>query len=158
MYPSPEDIQRTFFAAMRAGYTGGASKTHILGLPGSKVIVFEQGQWLVKDIYFTHRRSDYSSGMTVITCGGEPVWTMSYQGYYEKDVIPFLKRALAASYDKEEWSAGRGPKLFFDDRLTYRNEIGKAHFNRFWGREEISNSATNRVRGYHDYHGVLYQH
>lgn len=144
---------------MRAGYAGGAhQKTTILGLPGAKVIAFEQEEWLVKDIYFTHRRSDFSSGMTVITCGSQPVWTMSYQGRYEKDVIPFLKRALAVNYDNVEWCGGRGPATFIEDPLTYRNQVMKGHFERFWGREEVLNSATGRVRGYHDYHGILYQY
>lgn len=157
MHPSADEIRQIFFAAMRAGYTGGATKTSILGFPGSKVIVFEQEEWLVKDIYFVHPNSNFSSGMTVIFCGGKLVWTMQYQGWYDKSVIPFLKRALAINYNKSEWLGGRGPVDFDESHLTYRNEIRGDHsFAVFRGHEEIHDNTNGRGLGYHDYQGLVY--
>jgi len=154
--PTAEDIKRTFLAAMRAGYASDApKKTTIVELPGSKVITFEDGPWVVKDVYFVSPGSTFSSGMTIIYYNCHVVWTMQYQGSYPENIIPFLKRALAANYNKNEWCGGRGPAHYGEGELVYLNTRAY-NFEKFEGREEISRSPGGQLLGFHTYQGIMW--
>ncbi|HUD03169.1 MAG TPA: DUF5680 domain-containing protein [Candidatus Paceibacterota bacterium] len=155
--PTSDEVQQVFFAAMRAGYAGDApEKTTISELPGSKVITYQDGPWLVRDVYFIHSESDSSSGMTLIYYNGQPAWTMQYQGWYVKEVIPFLKRALAVKYRVGNWFGGRGPASYTEYNFTYRNVVKRNSFTRFLGHEDICEKSTGRMLGYHTYQGMSF--
>jgi ribosomal protein L37AE/L43A len=65
--PTTDEIKEVFFKAMCAGYAGdGSEKTTISELPGSKVITFKEGLWLVTDVYFVSPGSNFSHGTTAI--------------------------------------------------------------------------------------------
>jgi len=153
--------QEAFFAAMKAGYAVGGEKVHIPQLPRSKVIPFEHGDYSVYDCYFTAEESTRSSGMTIIWLKGQPVWTMQYQGWYELEAIPFLKRALKSNYERDVFLGGRGPKMFRQLPFTYYNYVEefREDFRHFVGRETISLAGPeggSSFVGWHEYQGMLY--
>ncbi len=151
-------IREIFFAAMNAGYAGDAVKTTIAEFPGSKVIPFHQGDYSVYDCYFTAKGSLHSSGMTVIWHKSQPVWSMQYQGWYQPEAIPFLKRALRANYERGVFLGGRGPARFAQGNLKYHNHltVGREVFTRFAGQEVISRIGSDAdTIGWHEYQGML---
>lgn len=161
---SSGDLPPVFFEAMQVGYASGADVGTIPDLPGSKKIVFTKGIFKVVDVWFPGPIS--SSGTTVIFASDRPAWTMQYWGKYEKKEIPFLKKALAASYALghfpyaclEYFTACRGPKVYKSEEfpdLTYVNmpDDGSTFYD-FAGREEVLNGNGIRI-GWHEYHGHL---
>ena len=142
--PRPADVQEVFFDAMNGGYTGGGKETAIQELPGSKLIRFEKGYYLVTDCWFTTEGSDNSWGFTQIYHKGQPIWVMTYGGFYPSLAIPFLKQALAETYKAREFQGCRGPRRYEGDGLSYTNEwhghliVGRDRpFARFEGKEYI---------------------
>lgn len=158
--PSPGEIKEVFFEAMLAGYASNApKKLTITELPGSKLILFEKGPWRVADVYYTRRGSNFSAGQTIISHDGRPVWVMSYQGCYERKVIPFLKKALLLSYEARLWNGGRGPDTFRDGDLQYTNQVSRGYddFTDFRGSEEVRRMGRpgGDSVGLHDYMGMV---
>ena len=155
MVPSYQEILDIFGAAICAGYASEGSKTSIQELPGSKLITFADGPFKVVDFYFTNPNSIFSSGMTVIYYGRNPVWSMSYQGWYDKKDIPFLKEALLENYRNGVFVGGRGPERFeAEDGRLYINQPQGKGLKEFSGKEQIM-GRTGEILGEHFYQGGL---
>ncbi|OHA00224.1 MAG: hypothetical protein A3C11_01925 [Candidatus Sungbacteria bacterium RIFCSPHIGHO2_02_FULL_49_12] len=117
-------LQQFFLEAAAKTYAGGAQKTTISELAGSKVYWHQVGELCYVDAYFTN--GEYSGGQTLIYVRGVPAWIMQYHGWAKDDdpeVLKFLKRALSAAYECGEFHGGRGPLKLNDPEigLTYMN-------------------------------------
>ncbi len=149
------EIEQIFFMAMRAGYAAeDAVETSLPGMPGSKVIEYRQGGYLVKDCWFVIPDSPYSFGQTIIWQNSIPVWQMNYMGYYKKVAIPFLKRALRENYERGIFHGGRGPKHFQSGEIEYYNNADASGFERFFGKESIYRNHVTAL-GWHQYQGSI---
>jgi hypothetical protein len=148
-------ILPAFFAAMQSGYANDAiGKITVETLPGSKVIKFQSGNFTVADCWFAPENVLHSSGFTVITYRGVPVWTMSYQGWYHADAIPCLKAALRSAYDQRKFFGGRGSAFFSYDSMAYVNHFDPQNdWLDFRGREEVFRLDSGVRLGCHEYHG-----
>ena len=148
-----DEVMRVFFMAMQQGYAGSASKGKIADMPGSKTIPFESGDFKLLDCYFVN--GHYSAGQTIIWDKDVPVWMMSYQGWYVKDAIPFLKQALGETYSKNEFLGGRGPNCFRSGEMIYINTVEPPNdFRHFRGREEVFGRHDLSI-GWHEYQGLF---
>lgn len=159
-------IKKVFFLSMMNGYVGNPHKTRSTQLPGCVIITFKHEEaghhFVVTDSYWVRKSSDHSSGITVISCDGEPIWSMTYGGYYPKHVIPFLKSALEFAYSRNEFIGGRGRRNWEQKTLAenplglaYRNIVRENCFDRFSGEEFIYDYVSNRILGRHYYQGNL---
>jgi hypothetical protein len=149
-------ILPVFFAAMQDGYAndGNARKSTIVKFHGLTMVLFNSGDFQVQDSRLVVPNSSRSSGHTLILYKGEPVWEMSYQGWYDKTAIPFLKRALRETYDHCDFIGGRGPYLLLDaSGKTYTNDVELHDWRHFRGKESIDLYGQNL--GWHDYQGLL---
>ena len=157
-YPSDVGtIKEAFFHAMMNGYAADAPKSTIAGLPGSKAIVISYGEYTVTDFYHVAENSEKGFGTTMIqTRGGQPVWCMHYEGWYEKKVVPFVKRALIRNYAIQTFTGGRGPFVYSeDDVLLYTNTPNFSSFLHFQGREKVTlRGDEGTIFGWHEYHGM----
>lgn len=159
--PTLKEAKDAFFRANLKGWAGGAQKVSISELPGYKVIVWEESDWRFVDMYFKIPNSLESYGTTTGWFRGIPIFFMSYGGWYEKEVVPFLKQALKVSYEKGEFVGGRGPHYYTDyteltERegcLVYKNHQKRTSAGSFDGWEEVENSRSGKRRGYHEYSG-----
>ena len=149
-------IEGIFFKSAQAGYVGSTIKTTIPALPGSKVISFEEGEWLVRDVYFVNNLSGMSFGTTTIWNSGRPVWYMNYNGWYQEDAIQFLKEVLFMAYVAQYFNGGRGPEEMRDEnrRMVYQNHLTVNEFRHFSGVEEIWDF-DQKLLGTHRYEGRL---
>ncbi|MEK7600687.1 MAG: DUF5680 domain-containing protein [Patescibacteria group bacterium] len=156
-------LREFFFECMRRGYVFSPPPIPMVGLPGSKSIRYEQGDLLFVDFWLTTPSSKESHGMTLISRAGRPVWAMHYGGWYDKRVIPFLKRALARNYDDHVFEGGRGPRNLegADHTLQYLNKVEQEGFADFRGHEQIiatshqTGAPVGTVLGEHRYFGGL---
>lgn len=132
-------IEEFFFEAMKSGWATPIPKTSIPHLPGSKSIPFRKDEYYLLDYYFVAPGSNSSYGTTVIWVAEKPVWIMHYGGWYDKAVIPFLKRALMRNYSENIFFGGRGPERLEgeDHTLQYLNKVELNHFGSFQGYEHI---------------------
>lgn len=126
-------------------------------LSGSRTATFLDGDFKVIDCGFTAPDSEYSFGQTVIWHRDIPVWSMSYQGFYLKGAIPFLKRALIRAYELEgvgEFVGGRGPQIFKAGDYTYINCVEPPNdWRHFRGIEKVF--CKNVWLGWHQYQGLF---
>ena len=154
-------IKKVFFLAMMDGYVNEDTKKHkIIKLPGSRLITFEHyednQQFVVNDLYFVTNLSNYSHGVTSISCDGQPVWMMSYEGIYRKCDIPLLRKALHHAYSKKLFFGGRGAGTHpLGNHHVYYNDVTKGNFESFSGGERIVNELTGTRVGWHEYRGLL---
>jgi len=154
------DARWAFFKAMRAGYASNAqSSIKTKTSDGYRIITFTDGDFRVEDRYCVTPHSNSSAGTTTIFYKGDPVWWMSYGGFYPEDVIEFLKVALLYQYNRGIFFGGRGPTFITSgDGLAYENrpvlEDAEDHFWKFKGREEIYNQITGKLLGFHEYWGM----
>lgn len=152
------DIQAIFFEAMLAGYaaSGKLKKGTIAELPGSKLVPpYVRGPWKVTDPYLVSPVSAGSSGMTVISYDDVPVWMMTYQGEYDKKVIPCLKAALHAAYASNTFFGCRGPRRFTHGNYVYLNVVDRVNndFSRLFRGMEWIDTLGGKERGWHAYQG-----
>ena len=148
--------EKVFFEAMLDGWVGGENKKSIIteSPDGYTTFEFTSGCFRVADRYCTTRHSTYSAGTTTIFYQNNPVWWMSYGGFYPEHLIPFLWKALKQQYDKRVFRGGRGPaSLVFEDYL-YLNSRVSGNFTKFKGREEIIDMRNGSLSGYHEYWGM----
>ncbi|MFA6269748.1 MAG: DUF5680 domain-containing protein [Candidatus Paceibacterota bacterium] len=149
-----------FFEAMLDGYAGGENRKSIKtsGNDGYTTITYttEDSKYRVVDRYCTTPLSDWSAGTTTIFYRVNliwvPVWWMEYNGFYYKNVIPFLKSAIRQSYEMEIFNGGRGPARYNDSGIEYNN-IWSGDFERFLGREEIEDKLNGELLGFHSFSG-----
>lgn len=157
-------LQEFFFEAARATFAGSlVEKTTIAGLPKSEVYRYQAGDLLYVDSYYAN--GEYSGGQTTIFDNDTPIWLMQYHGWCMDDnpnVVDFLKLALSATYEIEQWEGGRGPRIYRSDRwpgLGYVNAVDGKHdrFSNFEGYEAIYNRPElgDSVIFWHRYQGLL---
>ena len=84
-----------------------------------------------------------------------PVWNMSYEGSYPKEVIPFLMEALSQAYQEKKFLGGRGPVHYHNLMYAYSNIIDRGDFACFSGVEAIQPllADSGRTIGSHRYWG-----
>ena len=154
MIPTKQDVEKAFFEAMAAGYAQSIKKTPIPDLPGSKAIISVDGHFRVVDYWLVTANSNKSTGSTTIWFDEQPVWVMHYGGWYDKDVIPFLKKCLHRAYVEErKFYGGRGPTEVKDRDLRYNNEIDRNDFFNARGEEFVYDFSGDdkKCRGFHWY-------
>ena len=152
--------EKVFFEAMVRGWAADVKGIPVLDMPGYKRIPpYERDGFCVVDQYCVGEMG--SAGTTTISIDRVPIWFMSYCGFYPKEVVPFLKRALMAAYEKDEFFGGRG-KGGYDQRLgqvvlTYYNYVdNRSAFQNFLGREFIESTRGGlHPVGFHNYCGVI---
>lgn len=160
-----EDAYEVFFKAMMSGYAGNSNRAVKTTTNNgcTKKVEYTEGDYTVTDTWHTHPESDKSSGSTLITFQGIPIWWMAYSGNYPKEVIPFLKEALRETYGKNNFIGGRGPTDFVKDQYWYKNcpRLSPGgdftEFCDFAGSEAIYRNTNfegpGEMIGYHHYHG-----
>lgn len=158
--PTPDEVKEVFFKASLQGWVGEAKKIIIPEFPGYKVIVWEESDWRYLDMYFVVSNTSQSYGTTIVWFKGVPVFIMSYGGWYDKEVIPFLKEALQLNYQQKRFLGGRGPLIHYQSSnsgntnlLAYFNNPKWMSVDSFDGWEEIAERATGKRKGYHEYWG-----
>jgi len=161
--PTIKELRDFFLEMSRRGWAGGAPKTTIPELPGSKVIRLERDDLLYVDCYFSEGFK--SHGFTGIWVQSVPAWMMDYHGFWvpnDKRVIPFWQRALTAAYLKGEFRGGRGPEKFQEGPLIYRNRLTRPSakpmdpielFTDFEGFEEICEGPE--LLAWHRFSGMM---
>ena len=79
---------------------------------------------------------------------------MSYLGFYQKEVISFLKQALATNYKAKIFMGGRGPASYRVGSMLYINEAVSvaSNFNWFDGKESVCGGG--QLYGFHAYSGM----
>jgi len=149
------EAKNAFFKASLQGWAGGAKKISISELPGYKVIIWEEDDWRFVDMYFKISNSLDSYGTTTGWFRGVPIFFMSYGGWYDEEVVPFLKQVLKISYEKGEFFGGRGPACYIDYEagLVYENHQNRISAGSFDGWEEVRDLRSGKRRGYHEYWG-----
>lgn len=154
-------VEGVFFEAMRCGYAArepvGKSRWGEPDLVGGKMYTHIRAPWRVEDRYVVGENG-WSAGWTLILFEGQPVWQMSYDGYYENEAIPFLKAALRANYETSIFYGGRGPEVFTDpswENLVYINGAPVSAFDKFSGIEGVRRRAGDQLAplGFHRYSG-----
>ncbi len=153
-------VEEFFYRAMREGYASYVQPEETIAqLPGSKMITYQEDDLKLVDFWLA-TRGGRSSGNTIIFHENNPVWQMHYWGWYNDEVISFLKRVLLADYGRNhlggvDFLGCRGPKIFTGTTMTYINIVDDGGmFTHFSGREEIfSNSTGHTGCGWHKYHG-----
>jgi len=157
--PTDEEIQAFFFEAMLHGWVSKNPTDKIKISENETVFTFSDGKLFLWDRYWTSPGTDFSAGVTLIRSTatkipseGIPVWIMQYQGAYDREAIPFLKKVLLTAYQNRLFFGGRGSPFVKSGRLMYKNDA-TGDFGRFSGNEEII--TENGVRfGWHDYMGM----
>jgi hypothetical protein len=148
-----EHLQAVFFGAANAGYAANAPKTTMAELPGSKVITYEEDDFLVKDVYFVNKATYQSFGSKMIwdkrCLELGPVWFMSYDGWYHPSVTNFLKETLACTYAKHFFNGGRGEDCVNEaGSLSYGVRFDASNrFSFFRGNETIERDVVHRGGG-----------
>lgn len=151
-----DNIKQVFFDAMKKGYANGAQGAPIISIPGSTKVEFKSNHWRVIDMWVTNVKSHRSTGQTLIYYNKDLVWHMSYEGWYEKSVLGFLKNALYHTYKSGEFFGCRGPVTHQEPfgGFVYSNSW-KGDFSEFSGFEKIRRNAypDSEVLGTHSYRG-----
>jgi hypothetical protein len=145
--PSVSKIQQVFFLAMLRGYAKSPAKAMLPQLPGSRVVTTVHGyggRFRVADCWLVSNNSNLSSGTTTIWFKNEPVWVMHYGGWYDMEVIPFLKKCLLRAYRKREFYGGRGPVLVRGKDYVYENQVTDRRFEVARGEESICDLAHSK--------------
>lgn len=148
-------IKSFFFKSMSSGWASG--KDEILkddNAPGYKSIPFQDGDFYLVDRYCVNSESSKSAGTTTIWFKSVPIWVMNYGGFYNENAITFLKQALDKTYSASDFVGGRGPLVYTDGALTYTNKPRLNDFNKFEGREEIIDTQSGTLLGFHEYWGI----
>ena len=156
-----KDIKQAYRSALLKGYAGTNGKRRLPDLPGTKITRSDDGRYSVIDFWFTITGSPESFGHTLVYRDDILVWKLDYEGWYDEEVLPFLKEALAENLNQEGFCGGRGPETYERGDLIYTNSCGpKTWWRCFSGREEIrlrteGEQLATRLRGEHRFDGKL---
>ncbi len=145
-----------FFQAMAQGWAAGKAAIKSPDRLGHYYLIFEQGEFVLIDEWAINELSKKSAGTTTVWYGGQPVWFMSYSGFYPESSIKIVKQALLAEYCAKRFTGGRGPSIYRMGDLEYYNEPNTgSSFERFSGREFVidRNSVSELGGGSHTYMG-----
>ena len=129
--------------------------------PGYKYLRHRTGKFTFVDEWSSHANGR-SEGKTTIWFGLNPIWVMSYCGWYPKEVIPFLKVALMEMIEARRFMGGRGNNYYYDENypdLAYYNDVERAKlFPGFVGEEKIykknDDGSDDTLVGLHRYQGM----
>lgn len=148
-------LQEFFLDAMRNGYAANVEKFAIPHMKHKGISYkSKDGKLYLIDAYCVNKETDYSAGTTTIFEQGQPVWWMSYVGYYQPDTTQYLKEALKFAYDRNLFFGGRGPDEFNISGYKYKNRSDYNSFDFFSGTETLSDINGNMV-GFHRYYGTV---
>lgn len=146
-------------------YAAGIPPEAIHGLPGAKLLCYDQPPLWYRDVYWTSP-TGVSFGLTTVGHVRllKPVWWMRYDGWYDRGdlrVADFLRAALRAGCSNPMFSGCRGPGTFTSPDfggLVYYNVVA-GHFGNFSGRDNIVRDGERhpgkRERYWHNYRGGL---
>ena len=158
-----DDVLEFFWLANTNGWASRKPAVEIdFFNPNKKRIKFQKENFLYLDEYWITPANNKSAGTTAILYQYNgmwtPVWWMSYGGEYQKEVIPFLKKAIRHNIKLRKFEGGRGPKTLevSNENLAYLNFSG-GDFSSFSGNEYIrifQNNITKAKLGYHYYQGM----
>jgi len=172
-------VKQFFFQGMLNGYANPEAKTYKnlellfpkIPIPapisdgfllrGSKGTFYSEvidgDDYLLIDVWFSNKNSDFSGGMTLISIDNQIVWMMNYGGHFTNEAIPTLKLALKTAYEKKLFWGGRGPDKILNGEFWYTNYLVNNDFGSFSGRENIysAHKPINNWHGQHDYCGFL---
>jgi len=143
-----------FLVAMKIGWAAGVRGTDVPDMPNYREIVYKKDGFKVADRFCVSKEGK-SAGTTTIWYFDEPIWVMNYGGFYRKEDIPFLRRALMANYEFNNFFGGRGPDIFTDQNreIAYSNySVYASTFSSFSGKECIHDS--KKTLGWHEYWGM----
>lgn len=150
---SEEIVQNFFLEAMRNnGYANGGEFVLIPDLPHHKLMAFTSGDFYLTDMWLT-TSSNKSAGMTTIYFQGKPIWFMTYDGFHNEEVVPFLKEVLLKTYSQNKFCGGRGLPRDVGGDYIYENNVLENSFSSFRGCEKIFDKETGVVLGHYKYHG-----
>lgn len=149
-----QDLIQFFCRAMLVGYAGGNEPTPDTTEPGIgwKYHDYYEGKLALRDKWLARPGSDFSTGYTTIYLESVPVWYTSYSGWYRASAIAFLRAAMTQNYEQGVFLGGRGPDMFTQHPLAYRNS-SRGEFSDFHGIESVWNIETQCLLGKHWYRG-----
>lgn len=142
MRPIPHDLAAFLVEAKRRTYAGLDDDATIAAplLAGSKQLEHRAPPYAYRDIYFG---MGFFVGQETVSRDERVIWSMSYSGGVRAEstdrdtflaIYKFLRQALLRVDVEEPY---RGPRLFEQDGMAYRNEI-EGGIDRFHGMETIA--------------------
>lgn len=161
----PEDVTEEFLEKLNGFLGRAALKTYAGGgkevdpeEPGSKKLVYNEGEWHYEDNY---KGFFQSWGHETIKIGGEFVWEQNYGGgmidkcltdaNFAHQTFAFLKKALSTG-EKENEFQPRGQEYFREGDWKYFC-VWEGDIRKFKGYEKIK--FKNKVVFTHDFAGGL---
>ncbi|MGY4358361.1 hypothetical protein ACVWZR_007491 [Bradyrhizobium sp. i1.3.1] len=138
----PPDLAAFLVEAKRRTYAGLDDDATVAAplLAGSKQLEHREPPYAYRDIYFG---MGFFVGQETVSQDDRVIWSMSYSGGARADITDrstlleiykFLRQALLGVSVEEPY---RGPRLFEQAGMVYRNEVDGA-LDRFHGVETIS--------------------
>lgn len=138
----PPDLAAFLVEAKRRTYAGLDDDATVATplLAGSKQLEHRAAPYAYRDIYFG---MGFFVGQETVSRADRVIWSMSYSGGARADITDretflaiykFLRQALLGVGEEEPY---RGPRLFEQAGMVYRNEVEGA-LDRFHGIERIS--------------------
>ncbi|PCI30467.1 hypothetical protein COB52_01590 [Candidatus Kaiserbacteria bacterium] len=152
----PEKIEEIFFEAMQQGFVADFKGKPTRNMPSGKQIASRFGDWKVTDLWITNPTSRKSAGMTTIFYKRTPVWSMSYEGWYEVGALLLLKPALRKAYGKSEFYGCRAEDFYSTATGVRYSNIFSGNFSSFFGQERmVHRMEPETALGKHTYRGGL---
>ena len=150
-----KEAQAFFFEGMLRGYADKSIEpSSVPGKPGFEQNVYQKNDWLLVDEWGANPETHRSFGTTTIWYNNAIAWMMQFYGRYEKDAIPFLKKALNHAYQMKLWNGGRGPLEYREKDWQYSCVLVLSGFEEFEGQEWIHDmSRKDNNRGFHHFVG-----
>ncbi|MCK1274208.1 hypothetical protein IVB46_03000 [Bradyrhizobium sp. 61] len=136
----PPDLAAFLVEAKRRTYAGLDDDATVAAplLAGSKQLEHRAPPYAYRDIYFG---MGFFVGQETVSRDDRVIWSMSYSGGVRADITDrstllykFLRQALLGVSVEEPY---RGPRLFEQAGMTYRNEV-EGSLDRFHGVETIA--------------------
>ena len=114
-----EMLMKFFFEAMQRGWASGVKFATSFEMRGWKEKLWSYSSpnpkfigLTMEDRYQTFGYSRTGYGVKTIFLNSQPIWYMTYGGWYVKEAIPFLKRTLMWNYTQGVFLGGRGQDVF----------------------------------------------
>lgn len=131
-----ERAQEFFFEGMLRGWVnGGIEPRFVDGKSGFKAYGHGSSNLRLLDEFCSN--GVFSSGQTTIWHYTDPIWTMQYGGWHNREVLDFLMKVLGKQYEARIFTGGRGPESVLSESNSYINTIREKGFGEFWGYEQV---------------------
>ena len=154
-------LELFFSKAMFEGYASGNSSKIAphRNIGGWSQYDYSDGKFLLTDEWGENTGRTWISVYQGTGEVAAPIWVMHYEGHYQKEVISFLKWALAVQYAKYMFNGGRGPSRITGSGSTthlleYRNKVTGC-FRQFTAQEEIYCKQADKLVGNHSCWGGM---